>query len=285
MKAEIKKRIEVIKRGEVPEGYKQTKVGIVPEEWEVKKAKEIFKNYANKKHGGLYPVLSATQNQGIIPRDELDIDIKYDKENINSYKKIDVGDYVISLRSFQGGIEYSEYEGLVSPAYTVLKSIIPISSVYFKEYFKTPDFISRLNGSVYGIRDGKQIGYEDFSDLFLHCPSCSEQQKIAKVLIACDKVIELKEELLAEKRRQKEWLLEKLLDPNSGVRLPGFKGEWEERTLGELGSFSKGFGISNADCETGDVPCSKYGDIYRSYNYVIDKVVSFSEYDIATGSK
>jgi type I restriction enzyme S subunit len=234
MKAEIKKRIEAIKRGEVPDGYKRTKVGIVPKEWEVKKAKEVFKSYSNKKHGGLYPVLSATQDQGIIPRDELDIDIKYDKENINSYKKIGVGDYVISLRSFQGGIEYSEHEGLVSPAYTVLRNIMPISSVYFKEYFKTPDFISRLNGSIYGIRDGKQIGYEDFSDLFLHYPSYPKQQKIAKVLIACDKVIELKEKLLAEKSRQKKWLSEKLLNPNSGMRLPGFKGEWEKRKLADI---------------------------------------------------
>jgi type I restriction enzyme S subunit len=97
MKAVIKKRIAAISRGETPEGYTRTKAGIAPEEWETKKAKKLFKNHSNKNHGGLYPVLSATQDRGILPRDKLDIDIKYDKENIHMYKRIDVGDYVISL--------------------------------------------------------------------------------------------------------------------------------------------------------------------------------------------
>jgi type I restriction enzyme S subunit len=285
LKTEIKRRIEAIRRGEVPEGYRKTKAGIVPEEWEVKKANEIFKNHSNKKHGGKYPVLSSTQINGIIPRDLLNIDIKYDKNNISMYKKVECGDYVISLRSFQGGIEYSEYNGLVSPAYTVLKSIIPISPIYYKEYFKTPEFISRLNSSIYGIRDGKQIGYEDFSDLSLHYPPYSEQQKIVKILSACDKVIQLKENILIEKRKQKKWLLGNLMNPSSGVRLPRFKGEWEKKTLGELGVFSKGFGISNDDCCSGKSPCIKYGDIYMNYNYFIDKVVSHTEENIAKKSK
>jgi type I restriction enzyme S subunit len=285
MKAEIKRRIEAIKRGEVPKGYKETKVGIVPEEWKVKKAKEIFRNHTNKKHGGKHSVLSSTQNLGIIPRDTLNIDIKYDKDNITTYKKVDIGDYVISLRSFQGGIEYSEYEGLVSPAYTVLKNVIPISNNYYKEYFKTSEFISRLNSSIYGIRDGKQIGYDDFSDLLLHNPPLPEQQKIAEIFGICDKVIQLKEELLVEKHKLKKWLLENLLNPNSGVRLPGFKGKWEEKALGELGFFSKGFGISNDDCQTGESPCIKYGDIYMDYNYFVDNIVSHTENDIANNSK
>jgi type I restriction enzyme S subunit len=270
MKAKIKKRIEAVRRGEVPEGYKKTKVGVVPEGWEVRKAKEIFKVYSNKKHGGNYPVLSSTQNFGIIPRDSLNIDIKYDKDNIDSYKKVDIGDYVISLRSFQGGIEYSDFEGLVSPAYTVLKNIIPISNIYYKEYFKTPEFISRLNGSIYGIRDGKQIGYEDFSDLLLHNPPYPEQRKIAEILDACDEVIQLKESLLMEKRKQKKWLLENLLDPDSGVRLPGFKGEWEKSTIEDLFSFGVSLSASRNQLSSVGFCYLHYGDIHTNTDYYVD---------------
>lgn len=157
MKPEIKKRIEQIQMGLVPEGYKRTKVGIVPYEWDVDKAKTAFTNYTNKKHNGDLMVLSATQERGIIPRSEVDIDIKYSEDNIGSYKKVEKGDFVISLRSFQGGIEYSGYQGLVSPAYTVIKNHIDINDGYYRRYFKTEAFISKLNSAVYGIRDGNWL--------------------------------------------------------------------------------------------------------------------------------
>ena len=218
MKESIKKRIEEVCRGEVPDGYRRTRAGLMPLEWKGNlAAKDVFRNHTNKKHNGEFEVLSATQDRGIIPRSEVDIDIKYDEENIGSYKKVEAGDFVISLRSFQGGIEYSEYEGLVSPAYTVLKATKPISDNYYRAYFKTLDFISRLNGAVYGIRDGKQIGFEDFGELAVHYPPLAEQQKIAEILATCDRVIELKQRLLKEKRRRKQWLMKKLLSETSGV--------------------------------------------------------------------
>ena len=236
MKESIKKRIEAVRRGEVPEGYRRTRAGIMPLDWQSNlAAKDIFRNHTDKKHNGEFQVLSATQDRGIIPRSEVDIDIKYAEENIGSYKKVEPGNFVISLRSFQGGIEYSEYEGLVSPAYTVLKPTRPISDNYYRAYFKTPDFISRLNGAVYGIRDGKQIGFEDFGELAVHYPSLVEQQKIAEILATCDRVIELKQQLLEEKCRQKKWLMQKLLDPDSGVHLPGFETRvWKEIPLSEV---------------------------------------------------
>jgi len=231
MREDIKKRIEAVRGGEMPEGYQRTRAGMMPLDWQSNlAAKDIFRNHTNKKHNGELEVLSATQDRGIIPRSEVDIDIKYAEENIGSYKKVEAGDFVISLRSFQGGIEYSEYEGLVSPAYTVLKATKPISDNYYRAYFKTPDFISRLNGAVYGIRDGKQIGFEDFGELAVHYPPLAEQQKIAEILATCDRVIELKQQLLEEKRRQKQWLMQKLLDPNSAAIV--------ERRLGDICSIN-----------------------------------------------
>ena len=262
----IKQRIDTVRRGEVPEGYLRTRAGIMPTDWPTKTlAKDVFKSHTNKKHGGAYEVLSATQDRGIIPRKDVDIDIKYDEENISSYKKVDKGDFVISLRSFQGGIEYSEYEGLVSPAYTVLKAIKPIDDNYYRAYFKTADFIKRLNGAVYGIRDGKQIGFEDFGDLAIHYPPLAEQQKIAEILSTCDRVIELKQQLLDEKRKQKQWLMQMLLDPDSGVRLPGFEEvEWVDVLLGdECNMFSGGTPKAGKDeyYVDGTIPFIRSGEI------------------------
>ena len=251
MREDIKKRIEAVCQGDMPEGYLRTRAGMMPLDWQSNlSAKDIFRNHTNKKHNGEFQVLSATQDRGIIPRSEVDIDIKYAEENIGSYKKVEAGDFVISLRSFQGGIEYSEYEGLVSPAYTVLKATRPISDNYYRAYFKTPDFISRLNGAVYGIRDGKQIGFEDFGELAVHYPPLAEQQKIAEILATCDRMIELKQQLLEEKRRQKQWLMQKLLDPNSGVRLPGFEDRWASAQFGEIVTRSKSM-VSATKCTEG----------------------------------
>ena len=235
MTPQIKQRIEQIRHGEIPEGYKRTKAGIMPIDWCAEKeykAKDIFKSVTNKKHNGEFEVLSATQDKGVVPRNQVDIDIKYDEANITGYKKVDCRDFVISLRSFQGGIEYSEYEGLVSPAYTVLKPVMPICDGYYKAYLKTGDYINRLNKGTYGIRDGKQIGFEDFGDMILHYPPLPEQQKIAEILSAQDKLISLKEKLIEEKKRQKKALMQQLLTGKK--RLPGFSGEWKTIKLSQI---------------------------------------------------
>ena len=247
MTPQIKQRIEQIRSGEVPKGYKRTKAGIMPLDWCTEKeykAKDIFKSVTNKKHNGEFEVLSATQDKGVIPRDQVDIDIKFDESNITSYKKVDRGDFVISLRSFQGGIEYSEYEGLVSPAYTVLKPIVPICDGYYKAYFKTGDYINRLNKGTYGIRDGKQIGFEDFGDMILHYPTPAEQQKISEILQTQDKLIELQQKKIDELKRLKKVYLSKMF-PKKGCNVPeirftGFTAPWEQRKAKDLCSISTG---------------------------------------------
>lgn len=211
MTEDIKSRLEQIRAGKVPEGYIKTKAGIMPADWNVnERAREVFKSHTDKKHSSDMEILAATQESGIVPRSQIDIDIKCSDEGISGYKKVDAGDFIISLRSFQGGIEYSPYNGIVSPAYTVLKPIVKIADEYYKNYFKTESFISRLNGAVYGIRDGKQIGYEDFGNLIIHNPPLPEQQKIAEILMQCDKVIALKKERIEEEKKRKKWLMEKL---------------------------------------------------------------------------
>ena len=117
--------------------------------WKYIPAREIFKSITDKKYSWDLQVLPSTQDRGIVPRDQVGIDIKYEADSLSSYKKVEKGNFVISLRSFQGGIEYSDYTGIVSTAYTVLKSIEKISDEYYKQFFKSTDYINRLNIAVY----------------------------------------------------------------------------------------------------------------------------------------
>lgn len=179
--------------------------------WSFPKAKELFQSVSDKDHNGDLAVLSSTQDRGIVPRDEVDIDIKYDACSLVNYKKVSKGNFVISLRSFQGGIEYSTYTGLVSPAYTVLSSRKEISDGYYKQFFKSTDYINRLNVAVYGIRDGKQISYEDFGRLRIPYPPIKEQDAIAEVLSAADREIELLQQDIEQEKQKKKALMQLLL--------------------------------------------------------------------------
>lgn len=181
------------------------------ENWIEIKADKIFRNNTDKSHNGELEILSASQERGIVPRSSNNIDIKYDENSLGSYKKVEIGDYVISLRSFQGGIEYSEFEGIVSPAYTILKEIIPISKVFYKVYFKTETFINRLNTIIYGIRDGKQISFKDFATLKIPNPSIEEQNAIANVLQCAEDELQLLKKKLEQLKEQKKGLMQVLL--------------------------------------------------------------------------
>ena len=187
--------------------------------WTELKANKIFKSHTDKTHNGDLEILSATQERGVIPRSMNNIDIKFDENSLGTYKKVEIGDFVISLRSFQGGIEYSEYEGIVSPAYTILKEILPISKSFYKVYFKTETFINRLNTIIYGIRDGKQISFGDFSTLNLPYPSIEEQEAITLILNASNEELKQYEQKLANLQLQKKGLMQQLLTGKVRVKL------------------------------------------------------------------
>ena len=179
-------------------------------EWECIQANSIFENYSNKNHDGSLTILAATQDKGVVPRDEIDIDIKSSDASVLSYKIIEKGNFVISLRSFQGGIEYSNYEGICSPAYTVLKVIKPIDTGFYKAYLKTNDFIQRLSSTVIGIRDGKQISYQAFSTLMIDYPCLEEQTKIANFLSSIDQKIEVTSQQIEQAKQWKKGLLQQM---------------------------------------------------------------------------
>lgn len=187
-------------------------------EWRKEKAGSIFENSSVRSNKS-EPLLSATQEYGVVPRDMLETRVTMPSGNLSSFKRVDIGDFVISLRSFEGGIEYSKYSGIVSPAYTVLKKKHNVNDIFYKAYFKSHEFIQRLAIAVIGIRDGKQISYSDFCYIRIPLPSFEEQTAIAQVLTAADREIELAQQKLELLRQQKRGLMQQLLTGKKRVKL------------------------------------------------------------------
>ena len=202
-------------------GYKKTKLGWIPEDWDVMKSGDLFCNYS-KKNNGNEELLSVTQDKGVIPRTMVETRIAMPEGSTLSYKLVEKGDFVISLRSFQGGIEYSKYRGIVSPAYTILKNKKNIAAGYYKQWFKSSEFIARLRVAIIGIRDGKQISYDDFSMIPICYPSLNEQEKIAEVLSCWDNGIEVLEKLLDKKQLHKKALEQILFNEKKSWQLLRF---------------------------------------------------------------
>ncbi|GAB1418379.1 restriction endonuclease subunit S [Bacteroidales bacterium] len=179
-------------------------------EWKKLGAGEVFKS-VTKKGFSDEELLSATQDRGMIPRTMLEGRVTMPTTGTEGFKLVEIGDFVISLRSFQGGLEYSYYRGLVSPAYTVLKPKKPINEEFYKHYFKSYYFIGHLAIAVIGIRDGKQISYDDFCTVKIPYTSIEEQTAIAQVLQAADKEISLLKAKAEKLREQKKGLMQVLL--------------------------------------------------------------------------
>jgi type I restriction enzyme S subunit len=191
-------------------GKKRVK-GFEGKEFKKSFANQVFKSVSVKNNTENVELLSATQENGIIPRSLLETRVTMPSGSLNTYKLVQKGDFVISLRSFQGGIEYSEYTGVVSPAYTVLKPINPINDNFYKYYFKSRDLIGRLSVAVIGIRDGKNISYDDFSTIILPNPSLEEQTAIAEILNTAQQELKQYQEKLKALQQQKKGLMQQLL--------------------------------------------------------------------------
>lgn len=179
--------------------------------WEQRKADYIFKSVTDKGYPEL-PVLSASQELGMVYRDQNGIDIQHDKKNETSYKRVLPGQFVIHLRSFQGGFAYSEIEGITSPAYTVMsfKNSSEQYGLFWKHVFKSETFIKRLETITYGIRDGRSISFSDFKSLLLQYPSFSEQKLIGDSIAVIERGITLHQRKLDHLQLQKKALLQQM---------------------------------------------------------------------------
>lgn len=241
--------------------YKDSEVewiGEIPVGWNLLNGRRLFADKKISARSG-DEQLSATQKYGVIPQKDFmkneDQKVTLAISGIDNFRHVDEGDFVISLRSFQGGIEYSSYNGCVSPAYTVLCRKNKINDIFWSYLFKSRLFIDEINASSEGIRDGKTIRYEQFGKIAFAIPPLPEQQAIARFLDReCRKIDALIVEqerliaLLAEKRQAViSHAVTKGLNPNtpmkdSGIPWIGMVPEgWEVVTAGRVMRVTSGF--------------------------------------------
>jgi type I restriction enzyme, S subunit len=199
---------------------------------------KLFEQISDKNPESGLPVLAITQEHGAIPRDMIDYHVSVTDKSIESYKVVQVGDFIISLRSFQGGIEYSQYHGICSPAYVVLRRCAEGSDAYFKHYLKTDRFIQILTKNLEGLRDGKMISYKQFSELQIPTPTAAEQQKIADCLSALDELIAAQARKVEALKTHKKGLMQQLFprdgEPQPRLRFSASSPLWDETKLENL---------------------------------------------------
>lgn len=175
-------------------------LGEIPGYWKMRKMKYLFTERSEKNHPD-EPMLSATQTEGVILQSKYKNRVVVVNTGFEGLKLVKVGDFVIHLRSFQGGIEYTYDQGIISSAYTILFPNNADFSEYFKYLFKSMPFIDLLKTCVTGIREGQNINYSKLKQHQIPLPPLSEQQSIVSYLDSkcekIDKMIDGKEKQIA----------------------------------------------------------------------------------------
>lgn len=178
---------------------------------EIVKFRDILEISTQRNDGKAeYRILSASQEFGMIERESLDIDIKAEAKSVKTYKRVHPGDYVLHLRSFQGGLAFAEIEGICSPAYTILRPNRRLEYGYLKEYFNSSKFIKSLALVTYGIRDGRSINVEEFLDMAFTIHSKDKQGEIVRSLSALNGKVNVETSILNRYVQQRAYLLGKL---------------------------------------------------------------------------
>jgi type I restriction enzyme S subunit len=249
--------------------YKDSAVewlGEVPEHWDIYDSKRIFKN-RRELALDTDEQLAASQKHGVIPQTLMmklnDSKVMLALKGTESFRHVEENDFVISLRSFEGGIEHSKYNGCVSPAYTVLNSQKNIDANFYRYLFKSIAFIAELQSTTDSLRDGKSITYQQFGNIPLVLPSLEEQSAIVSFL---DHETTKIDELITEQKRLIEILKEKRqavishavtkgLNPDakmkdSGIEWLGLVPEhWKVLPLKWFSSCCSGNGLSTDEIE------------------------------------
>ena len=210
---------------------------VVRYSWEQRKLGDIFEEYSEKDHAEL-PALTIIQGGGTIRRDESDRALQYDKKSLSNYKKVDVGDFIVHLRSFEGGLEMATNTGIVSPAYHIFHGE-KVDSRFYYSYFRSKQFINTdLKPHVYGIRDGRSIDIEGMKTIEIPWTILDEQKAIGNCIDTLDHLITLHQRKLEKLKLVKKSMLEKMFPKNGSsvpeIRFKGFTDDWEQRKLGDV---------------------------------------------------
>lgn len=249
-------------------------LGEIPKDWEMMKMKYLFRERSEKGYPD-QPLLAATQTMGVVRKEHYENRTVLALKDLHLLKLVRIGDFVISLRSFQGGIEYAHYQGIISPAYTVLCPSQQVNPKYFTALLKSKPYIDNLSIFVTGIRQGQNIDYERLSRSFLPIPMFEEQETIGTFVTHANhrinRLIHDKQRLIELLNEQKKAINHRAvtrgLDPNirlkpSGIDWLGDVPEhWEVRRVKSLSMVKRGASPRPIDN-------SKYFDDQGEYAWV-----------------
>ncbi|BEM07159.1 MULTISPECIES: restriction endonuclease subunit S [Serratia] len=281
-------------------------LGEVPSHWEILSAKRMFQSVRTPAYKS-DEQLAASQKYGVIPQSLMmqlnDSKVMLALKGTESFRHVETNNFVISLRSFEGGIEYSQYTGCVSPAYTVLKNSKPISYGYYRYLLKCTPFIAALQSSTDSLRDGKSINYEQFSALSLPLPLVREQNVIAAFLdhetAKIDNLIEKQQQLIELLKEKSQAVIShavtKGLNPDVPMKDSGV--EW----LGEVPEHWRVSRVKNfAKIESGHTPSKTKSEYWvnciipwvslndskqlKNVDYIEDTTYKISELGMANSS-
>lgn len=295
MTLEIKKRIEQIRNGDVPEGYKRTKAGIIPEKWEIKKLSDVLKKQTQKNtDNAIQNVLTNSATQGIVCQtDYFDKQIA-NNENTAGYYVVKPGYFVynprISVSAPCGPFNRynGDKDGIMSPLYSVYcfcdKSITYAD--YLTYYFSSSKWHAYMNSIAnYGARsDRMNVTKEDMDNMPIPYPPLPEQQRTVAILSSQDKVIECYEKKIVQLKRMKKYYLQNMF-PKRGETVPktrfkGFADTWEQRKVGDCFEFLQNNTLSRAElsAETGAALNVHYGDVLIKFGEYLDVSVEQMAY-------
>jgi type I restriction enzyme S subunit len=236
MTEEIKRRISMINSGEVPPGYKKTKIGIVPIEWKDTHFAKLFISTNDYTEDlAKYPLYSLTIEDGIVAKSE-----RYERSHLvkkeDAYKIVRPHDFAYNPMNIRFGAvaRYKgDFEVCVSGYYNIFTTIDKRDLDFMDNYLLSYPMIQYYNKvSTGSLIEKQRVHFSQFINFRLPLPKIEERAKIAEILTTCDKIIELKEKLITEKQQQKKWLIQNLFAGTK--RLAGFDGEWKWVRLNKI---------------------------------------------------
>ena len=184
------------------------------DDWEQRKLGEVFKEYSEKNHTEL-PALTIIQGGGTVLRDKSERALQYDKSNLSTYKMVKKDDFIVHLRSFEGGLEKANSSGIISPAYHTFHGE-NTDCRFFYPFFRSRQFIDvLLKPHVYGIRDGKSIDIEGMKSILLPLPTYDEQRRIGNYIENLDHLITLHQRKCDKLKLIKKFMLQNMF-PKKG---------------------------------------------------------------------
>jgi len=253
-----------------------------------------FQRVTSKNSIGNTNVLTISAQHGLINQFEY-YNHQYASENTSGYTLLKKGDFAYN-KSYSDGYPWGatkrleRYEaGIVSPLYICFSAKDGICADFYSYYFESEPFfreiykIAQEGARNHGLLN---VSTEDFFKILIANPPLEEQRRIAEILGCCDRVIDLKKELIAEKKKQKQALMQKLLNPDSGFRLPGFSGEWKKFKISEICKIESGGTPATVDeqCWNGDIFWCTPSDITNAGKYISHTPQKITQKGIDTSS-